>query len=102
VAACAGSSNPETKTVAISALLDAPDTYDDQSVTIMGTVKGASGVLGTGGYEVTDGTGTLTVLTDEGLPEEGSKVAVEGEFEAEHLIGDETLTVLKETSRRSI
>jgi hypothetical protein len=104
VAACAGTSNEDgdANTVAIQALLDAPETYDDQTVRVIGTVTGSTGALGTGGYEVNDGTGTLMVLTDEGIPDEGLRVSVEGEFEAEHLIGEDSLIVLKEKNRRAL
>ncbi|MGQ0702420.1 MAG: hypothetical protein ACT4PM_04715 [Gemmatimonadales bacterium] len=92
---------PPTKT--IKELLDDPGRYDGETVRIVGEVKGSVGGLGFGAYQVDDGTGTLTVVTDQGgaTPRTGARVAVEGEFESAFTLGDRTLAVLQEKKRRS-
>ena len=92
---------PQTKT--IKELLDDPGQYDGKTVRIAGEVKGSIGALGVGAYQVDDGTGTLTVVTDRGgtPPRTGARVVVEGEFESAFTLGDRTLAVLQEKKRRA-
>ena len=98
-----GTTTTESGTTAISVLLADPDKYNDQQVSVGGEVSGAAGAFGGGAYTVDDGTGKLTVITDEGnVPSEGSRIIVEGEFEALYTIGDASGVVLKESERRSM
>ena len=91
-----------TQTTPINTLLDDPAHFDHQTVSIAGTVKSAIGVMGYGAYQVNDGTGTLTVLTQEGgAPREGAKVTVSGEFRAGFTLGAETAAVLMEKERKT-
>ena len=69
---------------------------------IAGDVVSATGVLGTGVYQVDDGTGKIYVVTKSGgVPREVAKVGVEGEVKNGYTIGTESLTVLLETKRSS-
>jgi hypothetical protein len=53
-----------------------------------------------GTYEVSDGTGTLRVVTDESaVPREGAEVSVVGTFRALFALGAQTLAVLQERDR---
>jgi hypothetical protein len=81
-------------------LLNDPSHYDGKTVSIEGNVKGSVGGLGVGAYEVTDKTGTLTVVTNqESPPRTGSKVGVKGKFQALLSLGFKSLAVLREESR---
>ncbi len=89
-------------TIPIKTLLDDPARYDRQTVRIAGTVGPSIGILGYGAYQVDDGTGTLTVVSQEGgAPREGARVGVEGEFRSAFTLGTETAAVLIEKRRGS-
>jgi len=62
----------------INEILTDPSRYANKEVTIVGTVTKSYSVLGTGGYEVEDGTGKLFVASNKGVPREGAKIAVKG------------------------
>ena len=84
----------------IRKLLDDPSHYDGLTVQIAGDVTRSIGVLGTGAYQVDDGTGKLFVVSkDGGAPREGARVGVRGVFKAAFTIGTETGAVLQETER---
>lgn len=84
----------------IGQLLDNPSQYDGKTVQVEGKVKGSAGGLGLGAYEVTDETGTLTVVSDKGgTPRTGAKIGVKGKFEALITFGARSLAVLREESR---
>ena len=53
---------------------------DGQKVTIEGVVSGSAGVLGKGGFVVTDGASRILVLSGSGIPEHGSQVKITGTF----------------------
>lgn len=86
----------------IRELLDDPSRYDGKTVRIAGQVKEAAGALGYGAYQVDDGTGTLTVVSQGGgAPRVGARVGVEGRFRAAFTLGNQSLAVLMETRRKS-
>jgi hypothetical protein len=94
LAGCKGGATP------IKTLLDDPGRFDKQTVRIAGTVGSSIGVMGYGAYQVDDGTGTLTVVSQQGgAPREGAKVGVEGEFRSAFTLGDKTAAVLMESKR---
>jgi hypothetical protein len=87
-------------TVPIQTLLDDPPRYDGKTVRIAGEVKGSMGALGYGAYRVTDGTGTLPVVSEGGgAPRDGTRIGVEGTFRAAFTLGTETAAVLVEKRR---
>jgi hypothetical protein len=55
-----------------------PSRYYNQMVRVDGTVVTSVGLLGTGGYQLDDGTGTIFVVSRKGVPSGGSRVAVTG------------------------
>ncbi len=55
-----------------------PSRYANKDVTVVGNVVRSYSALGTGLYEIEDGTGKLWVVSDRGVPREGAKIAVEG------------------------
>jgi hypothetical protein len=84
----------------IGELLDNPARYDGKTVRVEGEVKESAGGLGLGAYQVSDNTGTLTVVSEKGgPPRTGSKVGVRGRFEALITLGSRSLAVLREESR---
>ena len=96
LAACPG-------TKSIKELLDDPSRYEGQTVRIAGEVTQSVGALGFGGYQVNDGTGTLTVVVQGGSanPRVGAKVAVEGTFRSAFTIGTVTAAALMEKQHRT-
>jgi hypothetical protein len=87
-------------TVPIQTLLDDPPRYDGKTVRIAGEVKGSMGALGYGAYRVSDGTGTLPVVSEGGgAPRDGTRIGVEGTFRSAFTLGTETVAVLVEKRR---
>jgi len=87
-------------TTPIRELLDDPSRFDGKTVRIAGEVKNAAGVLGFGGYEVDDGTGSLPVVSQAGgAPREGARIGVEGTFRSAFTLGTKTGAVLVEERR---
>ena len=79
-----------------------PGKFVGKEVTIAGRVSNAFGALGTGAYEVDDGTGRLWVYSGGmGVPGNGAKVAVTGTISQGMNIGGRTFAIiLKQTERR--
>ena len=74
--ACAG-------TIRIRDLLDTPQKYQGKTVRVAGTVTKSAGVLGTGAYEIDDGTGKIYVIAKgQVVPREGARTKAEGRFES--------------------
>lgn len=93
-ASCKGTTTP------IKTLLDDPARFDGTTVRIAGEVQGSVGVLGLGAYQVNDGTGTLTIVTEGGgAPRQGAKVGVEGTFRSAYTVGNQSVAVLVEQRR---
>ena len=85
----------------IKSLLDEPGRYDGKEVRIAGAVTHSIGVLGTGAYQIDDGTGKIIVITKTGAPREGARVGVEGTFRSAFTFQTETAAVVVETDRRT-
>jgi hypothetical protein len=84
----------------IKTLLDDPTRFDGQVVRIAGDVGVSAGVMGYGAYQVNDGTGTLSVVSQGGgAPREGARVGVEGTFKAVYTLGTHSAAVLLEKQR---
>lgn len=67
-------------TLTVSELNTLATKLDGSTVTIEGTVSQNAGVLGTGGFVVTDGSSNILVLSNGGIPEHGSQIEVTGTF----------------------
>jgi hypothetical protein len=86
--------------VPIKTLLDDPTRYDGQVVRVAGDVGPAVGLFGFGAYQVSDGTGTLNVVSKSGgAPREGARVGVEGTFKAVFTLGTWSGAGLQEARR---
>ena len=72
-----------SRTIHIRDLLDRPQEYDGKTVQVEGTVTQSAGVLGTGAFEIDDGTGKIYVIArGQGIPREGAKTKAKGRFES--------------------
>ena len=84
----------------IKTLLDDPARFDGQVVRVAGKVGLSAGALGYGAYQVDDGTGTLSIVSQGGgAPREGAQVGVEGTFKAVFTLGTQSVAVLMEKQR---
>jgi hypothetical protein len=79
-----------------------PGRYANKEVTIAGQVQQSFGALGNGMYQVSDGTGTMWVLSEGfGVPAKGAKVSVTGDIvQTATFAGVNYSTVLRETQKR--
>ena len=72
-----------SRTIHIKDLLDRPQEYDGKTVEVEGTVTQSAGVLGTGAFEIDDGTGRIFVIArGQGVPRQGAKTKAQGRFES--------------------
>ena len=86
----------------INKILADPDRYHNKEVGIAGTVTDSYGALGTGAYEVDDGTGKIWVVTRRGVPSRGARIGAKGRvYTGFNLSGKNFGTVLEETDRRA-
>ena len=80
-----------------------PARYSQHEVAIRGTVVSSFGAMGSGMFEIDDGTGKMWVLSSSyGVPGKGTQVGVAGTvMPTFSLAGKSFLTVMRETRRRS-
>ena len=77
-----------------------PGRYRNKEVGIVGRVTDSYGVMGTGAYEIDDGTGRIWVATTRGVPSRGSHVGAKGHVHTGFSIAGRSFgTVLEETDR---
>jgi len=62
----------------IGRILAEPDQYRQREVTLKGGVIHSVSVLGRGAYKLNDGTGTIVVVSDRGVPRRGAEIKVRG------------------------
>lgn len=82
-----------------------PGRFQGKDVTVAGRVTHLSiGALGTGLYQIDDGTGKLVVLSEtRGAPSEGAYVGVKGRVVPTFtFLGKSYATVLRESDRKSV
>ena len=79
-----------------------PSRYANKEVGIRGTVVSSWGALGTGMYEVDDGTGRIWVMSQNyGVPGKGARIGVAGTIVPTLSFGGRSFaTGLRETRRR--
>jgi hypothetical protein len=79
-----------------------PGRYAGREVSIAGNVSNSFGALGTGVFEIDDGTGRMWVYSDKfGVPGNGARVAVTGRVEQGFTFGGRSFAViLKQTQSR--
>ena len=71
LAACATSTS-------INRILAEPQRYANDEVRVTGRVLTSASVLGRGAYQIDDGSGTLWVVSNKGVPRKGARVRVTG------------------------
>ena len=81
-------------------ILDHPRNYENKEVTIYGTVTNAVSLLVVKYFEIQDGTGAISVVTDKLLPAKGEKLKVTGRM-AVIEVGTERWVVLRENNERN-
>ena len=79
-----------------------PGRYAGKEVTIAGRVSSSFGALGSGVFQIDDGTGTMWVYSQSyGVPGNGAKVVVTGIIKQGFSLGGRSFaTILTETQRR--
>jgi hypothetical protein len=79
-----------------------PGKYSGRDVTIAGRASSSFGAMGSGVFQLDDGSGRMWVFSQSfGVPGDGSKVAVTGRIEQGFSFGGRSFAVvLKETERR--
>ena len=65
-------------TMRIAQIKSDPSRYQSKTVRVDGRVTNSFGVLSSGFYEVEDDTGKIYVISNRGVPSQGSRVTVEG------------------------
>jgi len=87
-------------TTPIKTLLDDPSRFNGKVVRVMGEVQKSVSAMGLGAYQINDGTGTLSIVSQVGgAPREGAKVGVEGTLRSAFTLGSQSATVLVEQRR---
>jgi hypothetical protein len=72
-----------SSTKRIGDLLAEPSRYDGRTVQVEGTVRRGAGLLGSGAYEIEDGTGTIIVIAQgQGVPPQGAITKAKGTFQS--------------------
>ena len=79
-----------------------PARFGNREIAVAGTVTQSWGALGTGMYQIDDGTGTMWIVSSGyGVPSKGTRVGVTGYVQPTFsLAGKSFATVLKESRRR--
>jgi hypothetical protein len=79
-----------------------PGRYAGKEISIAGQVTDSFGALGSGVFQIDDGTGTMWVFSKKyGIPGNGAKIAVTGLIEQGFAFGGRNFaTILRETERR--
>ena len=79
-----------------------PGRFVGKEVTIAGRVSSSFGALGSGIFQIDDGTGTMWVFSQSfGVPGNGARVATTGRIEQGFSFGGRSFaTILRETQRR--
>lgn len=62
----------------INRILAEPDRYRQREVTLKGDVMHSVSVLGRGAYKLDDGTGTIVVVSQSGVPRRGARIKAKG------------------------
>ena len=94
VAGCSGSTR-------IADINRDPGRYAGKDISITGSTANAFAVLGNGVYQVDDGSGTIWVFTQNGVPNAGVKLTVTGRVEQGFSFGGRNYgTILRETEPR--
>ncbi len=81
-------------------IIDHPRDYENKDVTVYGTVTGSSSLVFVKFFELQDDTGSIKVVTNRVLPQNGEKIRVKGRMESIE-IGPQRTIVLREQPQPS-
>ncbi len=86
----------------IAKINEDPGRFAGKEISIAGRVTDSFGAMGSGVFQVDDGTGTMWVFSERyGVPGSGAKLAVTGRIEQGFAFGGRNFaTILRETERR--
>jgi hypothetical protein len=90
------------QSVRIGNLLADPSHWANRSVKVSGQVQNSMGLLGTGAYQVNDGTGSIWVISrGSGVPGRGARVDTQGHvFQGVNFLGRNFAVALREDKHR--
>jgi hypothetical protein len=78
-----------------------PGKYSDKDIKVSGHVSNGFAAFGTGVYQIDDGTGTMWVYSQNGVPINGTQVSVVGRVQQGFSIGGRSYaTILHDTEQR--
>lgn len=84
--------------VTIGEIQNDPPTYDGETVTIKGKVTSRLSLIIWKTYNISDGTGEITVVTKKALPNVGAEMEVTGRIEEGFSLGSQQSLVLVDES----
>ncbi len=100
-ALAASLSLPGCAPITIGRINQDPSRFRNRTIHVNGTVVTSAGILGTGGYQIDDGTGRIFVLSRTGVPASGSRVSVTGSVvNAAVVLGQPLGTAIREQSHK--
>ena len=78
-----------------------PGRYADKDIKVSGHVSSGFAAFGTGVYQVDDGTGTMWIYSQNGVPNNGAQITVTGRIQQGFSVaGRSYATILRETGQR--
>ncbi len=78
-----------------------PGRYADKDIKVSGRVSGGFAAFGTGVYQIDDGTGSMWIYSQNGVPSNGAQVSVIGRIQQGFSIGGRSYaTILREIEPR--
>lgn len=86
--------------VSIGRVLGDPVKYQDRTVAVHGTVTEAFSLLSVGYFKLRDDSGEIAVLPDGAAPLVGSTLTVHGRVRTIFTIGDQSMLVLEQWSKK--
>ena len=82
--------------IKVGNIVSDPRSYEGKSVTIEGKVTNIFSLIFIKYFELSDGTGSIGVVTNKPLPAKGQNIQVTGEVRQAFSVGDQNLTVILE------
>ncbi len=79
-----------------------PSKYSGKTVKVAGRVTTSFGVLSTGAYEIEDDTGKIFVVSNSGVPAQGSNVLVEGSVFSGAMVAGQPVGVAIRESKHAV
>jgi cytochrome c-type biogenesis protein CcmE len=84
----------------IAEILKNPRNFDGKDVRVTGTVTDAFSVYRAGYFRISDGSGTIAVVTSQISPRQGDQIEAHGVVEQAYTIGSNQMLVIVERSPR--